>query len=84
MRKLLILMMLVGTAVVCADDYIDDIYYTPSLESKKVSEPKPKVKNGAREIVFIDDDIQQSADSVSRSQSDTITSKPTTVKAVVR
>ncbi len=84
MRKLFILVMLIGAAFVCADDYIDDIYYSPSMDTRKSSEPQPNYKNGMKEIIFIEDDSTQSADTVSQSQPDSLHSKPTTVKAIVK
>ncbi len=52
-----------------ADDYIDDIYYTPeqALQSKlNDKDIQPTYNKNVREIVFIEDTLSQPSDTIVR------------------
>lgn len=53
-----------------ADDFVDDTYYTPQLENKRLTEEqlekmKPSFNKHAKEIVFVEDTLSsQSLDTI--------------------
>ena len=54
-RIILFIFMAVVTLHATAQAFIDDIYYAPADATKAAQTPKAKVKNGAKEIIFIGD-----------------------------
>ncbi len=81
MRKCAVFILLLLAVALCADDYIDDIYYSKSDAHREAFEPKPRYKDGAKEIIFIEDTIpQQTTDTVQPIEQ----KKPISVKAVVK
>lgn len=83
MRKYFILVMLTCCAVLCADDYIDDIYFTPSDAHREATAPKPKYKDGMKEIIFIEDSVPHNTSDTLQSQQHE-QHQPTTVKAIIK
>lgn len=60
MKKLLLICLLPVVGIVSADDFIDDIYYTPSLATQRAIEQTivtPAYPKHIREIVFIEDTV---------------------------
>lgn len=83
MRKFFILAMLAVGVIIFADDYIDDIYFTPSDAHREATAPKPKYKDGMKEIIFIEDSVpQNTSDTLKPQQQEQ--RKPTTVKAIIK
>lgn len=81
MRKCVLSILLFLGVSLCADDYIDDIYYNKSDAQRDAAAPQPRYKNGAKEIIFIEDSIpQQNTDTVQPVEPN----KQASVKSVVR
>ena len=68
MKKYIFLTFLIAVVSVAifADDYIDDIYYSPTTKhsiqsrNKQSDSVQPRYKDGAKEIIFIEDSVPSS------------------------
>lgn len=74
MRRILVVILLAFTALVSADDFVDDVYFSPQMQlQKQLENPEnitPYYNKNVREIIFITDS--------------STTASPDTVRAIIR